>query len=105
MASANAIVIVTTSHSQRLNRGKPLGTGCCGWLWSIGTVAKRGAPIHTATDHCRRRLKMHDSSRACTWALQHWNIVILEHARPYVRLSVMWSERERTFLSSDLYEL
>jgi len=26
-----------TSHSQRLNSGKPLGTGCCEWLWSIAT--------------------------------------------------------------------
>jgi len=26
------------SHSQRLNNGKPLGTGC-EWLWSIATWA------------------------------------------------------------------
>jgi len=30
---------LTTSHSQRLNSGKPLGTGCCEWLWSIATWA------------------------------------------------------------------
>jgi len=30
---------LTTSHSQRLNSGKPLGTGCCEWLWSIATCA------------------------------------------------------------------
>jgi len=28
-----------TSHSQRLNSRKPLGTGCCEWLWSIATWA------------------------------------------------------------------
>jgi len=32
-----------TSHSQRLNNGKPLGTGRCGWwypieTWSIGIL-------------------------------------------------------------------
>jgi len=37
---------LTTSHSQRLNRGKALGTGCCEWLWSIGTVAKQDAPSY-----------------------------------------------------------
>jgi len=26
-----------TSHSQRLNSGKPLGTSRCEWLWSIAT--------------------------------------------------------------------
>jgi len=31
-------VRLTTSHSQRLNSGKPLGTGYCEWLWSIGTL-------------------------------------------------------------------
>jgi len=30
---------LTTSRSQRLNRGKPLGTGCCEWLWSNGTLS------------------------------------------------------------------
>jgi len=30
---------LTTSHSQRLNSGKPLGTGRCEWLWSIATWA------------------------------------------------------------------
>jgi len=24
---------LTTSHSQCLNSGKPLGIGCCEWLW------------------------------------------------------------------------
>jgi len=28
---------LTTSHLQRLNSGKLLGTGCCEWLWSITT--------------------------------------------------------------------
>jgi len=28
---------------QRLNSEKPLGTGCCEWLWSIETVIKRDA--------------------------------------------------------------
>jgi len=33
------------ANSQRLNRGKPLGTGYCEWLWSIGTVVKWNAPV------------------------------------------------------------
>jgi len=28
-------------YSQRLDRGKSLGTGCCEWLWSIATWANR----------------------------------------------------------------
>jgi len=31
------IVQLSTSLSQRLNSGKPLGTGCCEWLCSIAT--------------------------------------------------------------------
>jgi len=38
------MVQLGTNHSQRLNSGKPLGTGCCEWLWSIGTVVKRDPP-------------------------------------------------------------
>jgi len=29
------MVQLPTSHSQRLNSGKPLGTGRCEWLWSF----------------------------------------------------------------------
>jgi len=35
---------LTTSHSQRLNSEKPLGTGCCKWLWSIATWANGTLP-------------------------------------------------------------
>jgi len=35
---------LTTSHSQRLNSGKPLGTSYCEWLWSIATWANRTLP-------------------------------------------------------------
>jgi len=30
------------------NNGKPLGIGCCKWLWSIGIVVKRNAPFLNA---------------------------------------------------------
>jgi len=32
------------SHLQRLNSRKPLGTGCCEWLWSIATWANGTLP-------------------------------------------------------------
>jgi len=35
---------LTTSHSQRLNNGKPLGTGCCEWLVVNCNVGKRDTP-------------------------------------------------------------
>jgi len=35
---------LTISHSQRLNSGKPLGTGCCEWLWSIAMWANGTLP-------------------------------------------------------------
>jgi len=34
-----------TSHSQRLNNEKPLGTGYCEWLWSIGTWSNGTLPF------------------------------------------------------------
>jgi len=39
---------LTISHSQRLNSGKPLGTGCCEWLWSIAMWANGTLPRKTA---------------------------------------------------------
>jgi len=39
---------LTTSHSQRFNSGKPLGTGCCEWLWSIATWANGTLPMGTS---------------------------------------------------------
>jgi len=38
-----------TSYSQRLNSGKPLGIGCCEWLWSLGTWSNGERPIYP---HC-----------------------------------------------------
>jgi len=41
---------LTTSHSQRLNSEKPLGTGCCERLWSIATWANETLSAETLTD-------------------------------------------------------
>jgi len=33
------LLVIRILCSQRLNSGKPLGTGCYEWLWSIATWA------------------------------------------------------------------
>jgi len=38
------VLQLTISYSQRLNSGKPLGTDCCEWLWSIATWANGTLP-------------------------------------------------------------
>jgi len=47
-----ATLQLTTSHSQRLNNGKPLGTGCCEWLWSIATWANGTFPLLESFHPC-----------------------------------------------------
>jgi len=43
---------VAIAHSQRFNSGKPLGTGCCEWLWVTNcNVGKRMLPKITMLSH------------------------------------------------------
>jgi len=40
----NLFAYKSISHLQRLNGGKPLGTDCCEWLWSIAIWTNRTLP-------------------------------------------------------------
>jgi len=55
-----------TSHSQRLNSGKPLGTGRCEWLWSIATWANGTLPIQKA-----------NGQSVCT----HWHLIRIDNSK------------------------
>jgi len=79
---------LTTSHSQHLNNGKPLGTGYCEGRGSFGSIGHHQSqrPVPRGFPPFKR----------CEWLVfnrfvskrrppycEHWNIIILERARPY----------------------
>jgi len=88
------------SYSQRLNSGKPLGTGCCEWLWSIATWANPTgcSPIKPLSNHFRPLLNIYRTT------IDVYQTIIEPHRTTIEHLSNVYRITSNIYWTSNHYQ-